>query len=167
MKIISKINKMKNICIVLLLSSLTMTACNDDFLEKLPLDKISDSSFWQSGADVQMYANQFYPTLFDARLAWYDIDNYSDNQTPTTRNSYTWGEYPIPSTGGGWAKSDWINIRSCNYALDRIAKMKSDPSVLNAEGEIRFFKSFYYFQKVRKFGDVPWQSTSLHQESAE
>ena len=167
MKTISKKNNMKNIYIILLLSLFTMTSCNDDYLEKLPLDKISDSSFWQSGADVQMYANQFYPTLFDARLAWYDTDNFSDNQNPTTRNSYTWNEYPIPSTGGGWAKSDWLNIRSCNYALDRIAKMKSDPSVLNAEGEIRFFKSFYYFQKVRKFGDVPWLSTSLDLESAE
>ena len=45
--------------------------------------------------------------------------------------------------------------------------MKSDASVLNAEGEIRFFKAFYYFQKVKKFGDVPWLETSLNVESAE
>lgn len=159
---------MKNICIVLILSLFTLTACNDEFLEKYPLDEVSDGNFWKSGADVEMYANQFYPTLFDARLAWYDLDNYSDNQVPSNRNIYTWGEYTIPSSAGGWAKSDWLQIRRCNYALDRIATMtSSDATLLSAEGEIRFFKAFYYFQKVRKFGDVPWLVSSLTPESPE
>ena len=158
---------MKNIYIILSVCFLTAIACNDDYLEKLPLDQISDNNFWKTGADVEMYANQFYPTLFDARLAWYRDDNFSDNQTPSSRNSYTWAEYTVPSSGGGWGKSDWLQIRRCNYALDRIATMKSDPSVASAEGEIRFFKAFHYFDKVKQFGDVPWLENSLTPESPE
>lgn len=167
MKNLFNMNYMKRIYFILITSIITLTACNDDFLEKQPLDKISDDTFWKTGGDVLLYANQFYPTLFDARLAWFDVDNFSDNQSPSSRNSYTWGEYAIPSSGGGWGKSDWLNIRSCNYALDRIANMKSDASVLVAAGEIRFFKSFYYLQKLKRFGDVPWLATSLNESSAE
>jgi len=152
-----------------MLSLVTLTACNDEFLEKYPLDEISDGTFWKSGADVEMYANQFYPTLYDARLAWYNIDNFSDNQVPSSRNSYTWGEYTVPSSGGGWGKADWLQIRRCNYALDRIANMDlpNDPTLLSAEAEIRFFKAFHYFDKLKKFGEVPWINSSLTPESEE
>lgn len=156
---------MKNIVSIILLLTVTALACNDDFLEKQPLDQISDNNFWKTGADIEMYANQFYPTLFDARLAWYIDDNFSDNQTPSSRNAYTWGQYTVPSVSGGWGKADWLQIRRCNYALDRIAAMNKDAAVLRGEAEIRFFKAFYYFDKVKQFGDVPWLSSSLTPES--
>ncbi len=158
---------MRHIGLLILTLSFTVMSCNDEFLERYPLDKITDNSFWKTGADVEMYANQFYPTLFDARLAWYSLDNFSDNQTPSSRNTYTWGESPVPSEGGGWAKADWANIRSCNYALERIAGMTPDATLPVAEAEIRFFKSYYYFEKVKKFGDVPWLDKSLSVDSPE
>lgn len=149
------------------MSLFTAIACNDDYLEKVPLDEISDAKFWKSGTDVEMYANQFYPHLFNAQNVWFIDDNFSDNQTPRSRNTYTWGEYTIPSSGGGWGKNDWLQIRRCNYALDRIATMDSDAAILKAESEIRFFKAFFYFEKVKKFGDVPWLETSLTTDSPE
>lgn len=158
---------MKNISAFLYILLLAAVSCNDDYLEKFPLDEVSDENFWKTGADIKMYANQFYPQLYDARLAWYDLDNYSDNQTPTSRNVYTWNEYTIPSTGGGWGKADWLQIRRCNYALDRIEGMNRDAAVMSSEAEIRFFKAYFYFQKVRRFGDVPWLDESLTPESPE
>lgn len=156
---------MKNIFTTGLIAVFFLTACNDDFLEKYPLDKISDSNFWKTGADVKMYANQFYPTLFDARLAWYTHDNFSDNQVPSTRNTYTWGEYPVPSSAGGWTKADWLQIRRVNYALDRLGGIPEDANLLSAHAELRFFRAFYYFEKLRKFGEIPWISSSLTPES--
>ena len=156
---------MKKSYLIIVVSLFTLIACNDKFLEKVPKDKISDSNFWKTGADVAMYANQFYPLLFDARLAWYDVDNYSDNQAPSSHNAYTYGEYSVPSLGGGWGKADWKPIRDCNYALERIANITPDASVLQAQGEILFFKTFFYFSKLKKFGDVPWFTKSLTPES--
>ncbi|MEO5995560.1 MAG: RagB/SusD family nutrient uptake outer membrane protein [Chitinophagaceae bacterium] len=158
---------MRNAYIIIIGALITFTGCNDKFLERLPLDKINDANFWKTGADVSMYANQFYPSLFDARLAWFDLDNYSDNQAPSSRNVFTYGEYSIPSSAGGWGKADWKQIRDCNYALERIATMTPDASLLQAQGEILFFKTFFYFSKVKKFGDVPWLTKSLTPESAE
>src|SRR5690606_16419558 len=151
-----------------LLAILLATSCNDDYLEKYPLDEISDATFWKTASDVEMYAHQCSATLFDARLAWFDVDNASDNQIPSSRNIYPWNEYNVPATDGGWGKSDWLQIRRCNYALDRIATMTiTDPALKRAEGELRFFKSFHYLAKLKKFGEVPWLNTSLTPESPE
>lgn len=157
---------MKNIIIFTILFGLTFS-CNDDFLERRPLDKITDSNYWNTANDVLLFSNQFYNDLYDFRLAWYRDDNYGDNQVSTSLNNYTWGNYTVPSSGGGWGKSDWRNIRSCNYALVRIANMESSQDIKEAEAEIRFFKSFFYFEKVKRYGDVPWFDEELRTDSEE
>ncbi len=141
-------------------------ACNDDFLERYPLDQINDASFWTSASDVEMYANQFYITLRDPHYNW-RLDDNSDNNAPGSRSLISWNEYTLPASGGGWGKGDWLQIRNCNFALERIAKMQPSPALLVAEAEIRFFKAFHYFKKVKMFGDVPWLDTSLEVGSAD
>lgn len=155
---------MKNIFVIIIISLITALACNDDYLEKVPLNQVSDASYWKSAADLAMYANQFYTVFGNTGTIWRD-DNYTDNQGPSSRNSYVWGLYVIPSTGGGWAKSDWLPIRRCNYALDRIANMQKTADVLKNEAEIRFFKSYNYFIKVKRYGDVPWLEHDLNVNS--
>tara|TARA_R110002124_G_scaffold287328_1_gene472961 strand:- start:75349 stop:76974 length:1626 start_codon:yes stop_codon:yes gene_type:complete len=141
-----------------------ISACNDEYLERYPLDQISDAQFWSTSTDLELYANQFYIDLRDPQVNWRK-DDKSDNNAPGDRNSYLWGEYVIPATGGGWGKSDWQPIRRCNYALARIADMEKDALVLRYEGEIRFFKSFYYQKMIERFGDVPWYEEDLQTDS--
>nr|WP_262895846.1 RagB/SusD family nutrient uptake outer membrane protein [Cyclobacterium marinum] len=100
----------------------------------------------------------------DPQVNWRK-DDKSDNNAPGDRNSYVWGEYVIPATGGGWGKDDWLPIRRCNYALARIAEMEKDALVLRYESEIRFFKSFYYQKMIERFGDVPWYEVDLQTDS--
>jgi hypothetical protein len=47
-------------------------------------------------------------------------------------------------------KSDWLRIRRCNYALARVAKWNQLMKFKDIEAEIRFLKSYYYFEKVKK-----------------
>ncbi len=143
---------------------LSTTSCNDAFLEKYPLDKINDASFWTSASDVEMYANQFYVALKDPNYIWRN-DDVTDNNGPGARATYVWDEYTVPATGGGWGKADWLGIRRCNFALDRIAAMTKTPEVTVYEAEIRFFKAFYYMEKLKRFGDVPWLEHSLETDS--
>lgn len=156
---------MKNLYIIFILL-LVFSACNNDFMEKYPLDEISDASYWNSAEDLAMYANTFYPEIRDKNQS-YQLDDGTDNQGPVSRVSYAWGETVVPTTGGGWGKSDWLLIRRCNYALVRIDKMGADPSFLRYEAEIRFFRAFFYFDKVKRFGDVPWIDKDLQTDSEE
>jgi hypothetical protein len=154
----------QSIGVALLASILTLTACNDEYLEKYPLDAINDNTFWSAATDVEMYANQFYIDLKNPNYIWRD-DNSTDNNGPGVRSSYVWNESIVPATGGGWGKGDWLAIRRCNFALDRIKNMTSSPALTQNEAEIRFFKAFYYMAKVRRFGDVPWLESSLEVDS--
>lgn len=159
---------MKKLFFIILISLFAVFACNDDYLERFPLDQISDVDFWKSGSDIQMYANQFYSSLDPYNLMFRSgPDNNSDNQAPGNRFAYSWNEYTLPASGGGWGKSDWLPIRRCNYALVKIEDMERDDQVNRFEGEIRFFKAYFYHKKIKQFGDVPWFDKDLKTDSEE
>lgn len=157
---------MKKIKTMLVISLLATVGCNDDYLERYPLDQISDIEFWSTATDLELYANQFYPRLRDPHYNWMH-DDISDNNAPGNRHSFSWNEYLIPATGGGWGKADWLPIRRCNYALARISEMAKDDAILQYEAEIRFFKAYFYFNKIAQFGDVPWFEADLKTDSEE
>jgi hypothetical protein len=159
---------MKNKILIIIMSCIAITACNDEFLEKYPLSAVSDAAFFRTANDIQMYANQFYVNL-DPQNYSFQIDNNSDNQGAGDRPAYLWNEYTLPASGGGWAKSDWLPIRRCNYALARIAKMPNpeDAVVKKNEAEIRFFRAYLYMKKIQQFGDVPWFDRDLNIDSPE
>lgn len=143
-----------------------VTSCNKESLDRFPLDKINDANYWKSVSDLKTYANQFYPIL--SRVNAYQADNASDNQGPAAINSFIWNEYVVPASGGGWGKGDWSGIRSCNIFLDKYHSVQGDqPEIDQYVGEIRFFKSYYYFEKMKMFGDVPWLSRELQVDSDE
>lgn len=161
---------MKNIFIRLIILLLIMSACNDSYLELSPEDKITDLNFWRSSSDLELYVNQFYPDLqhrASGYIVWMGMIRYTDNQGSFTRDNYTWDESIVPSTGGGWSKADWLKIRRVNYALARISEIEKDADFLKYEGELRFFKTWYYFQKLVEFGDVPWLDRDLNIDSEE
>ncbi|HRO45904.1 RagB/SusD family nutrient uptake outer membrane protein [Agriterribacter sp.] len=134
-------------------------------MERYPLDAISDATYWKAPSEIKMYANQFYEDLYGPRSFMKDYK--TDDMAPTTRDSYVWSETTVPSSDGGWGKADWSKIRSCNFALARIETMEKTNEALMYEGEIRFFKSFYYFNKIKSFGDVPWLDKDLQTNSEE
>lgn len=157
--------------LIILLSAVGLFACNDDFMDRSPLDKINETNYWTSVSDLKLYSNQFYPVLW----AWkgFHEDNGSDNQgyasrSEDTKVQFIWNEYPVPQSGGGWAKGDWSSIRSCNFFLQNYHTVKGSQESINIYlGEVLFFKSLYYFDKVVQFGDVPWLNTPLDTDSKE
>lgn len=61
--------------------------------------------------------------------------------------------------GSDWK---WENIRACNEFLMNYEKSPETEIVKQQyAGEILFFKCMDYFNKVRKYGDLPWYDTAL------
>ena len=54
---------MKNIKIIICSSLLLFAACNDDFLEKLPKDQLTEASTFTTSANFETYAWGFYNTF--------------------------------------------------------------------------------------------------------
>jgi len=144
-----------------------LCSCNDEYLDLSPVDKISDQNFWKTASDLELYANQFYLDLSRANGYRWTEERFTDNQGYIVRDAYLWGESTVPSSGGGWGKADWLKIRNVNYALARIEQMEKNADISRCEGEIRFFKSYYYFDKLVTFGDVPWLDKDLNIDDSE
>ena len=75
------------------------------------------------------------------------------------------GTQTIPASGGGW---NWGNIRNVNFFLDNISVSEAPQSAQDKYlGEILFFKAFFYFDLMKRFGDLPWLETTLDVDSPE
>ena len=138
----------------------SMTSCNDAFLERSP-QSINDLTYWTNANDLKTYANAFYDIL----PAGVDnvSDTQSDNQVPSSINSFIWNQYTVPTENGNWSKSNWSNIRRINYFMTHYQQVTGDEADINNwVAEMRFFRALEYYSKIRTFGDVPWLDKELN-----
>lgn len=154
---------MRSYILCILFFGLALVSCKrDEFLDRLPLDALSEPTFFKNENDLKLYSNRFYSSL---PVQGPFGDNNSDNMVPANRNQFLAGLYVVPTTGGGW---NWGNERACNYFLQRYERAEADQATKDKyAAEVRFFRAFFYWQKVKQFGDVPWLSTDLNENSPE
>jgi hypothetical protein len=142
----------------------------EEFLEQPPLDKIGQVSYWKTAIDLENYIIKYYakfPTSAgDVFTIPYYYETFSDNLTR--------GQTPQPILDGnvqpntGTWTSQWNDIRGINIFFDNYRKCE-DPFVdyKHTLGEAYFFKAWFYFQLVEKYGDVPWYSTTISPNNEE
>lgn len=141
----------------------------EDFLDRQPLDQIGTESYWKTALDLRNYTRQYYEDFpvhghtSGTQLA--REDDRSDNLITTTANQLLDGNRSV--TTGTWT-SDWSRIRSVNIFLDNYQKCEEDFNIYKHYlGEAYFFKAWFYFELVKKYGDVPWLNQPLYPETDE
>lgn len=150
--------KFLHIATVLLFAGFT-SSCSD-FLDRYPLDELSDSSFWKTENDAMMVVTDIYGCL----PTWdQDEDINSDNAVHGIKwaaGNISKGIYdPMDQS---WAGS-YTPIRQCNLVLEKVKDIEmSDESRKKIEGQAYFFRAFVYFNLIRSFGDVPYIDKPLN-----
>ncbi|NEW80934.1 MAG: RagB/SusD family nutrient uptake outer membrane protein [Mariniphaga sp.] len=162
---------------------LLLTGCNDGFMERYPLDSITDQTYWKSESDLQLSCNPIYASLiqgFDGSLSvsvpWgykgpaipYG-DIHSDNIVSTDYSlvKMVSGTY-VETTAAGSGGWSWTRMRALNNFLANYQKAEIAQNIKQAyAGEMLFFKAWDYFEKVKMFGEVPWFSKPLQTNSEE
>ena len=142
------------------LITIGMTACKKDFLQRDPQTEITEGSFFQSPADLETYSNGFYKYL---------SPSYSDINSDNIANYNADGEVDLLVRGGlssanvgGWNKKDWEALRTINFMLDHIPQVKGDPALIkHFVGIARFYRANFYFEKIKKYHNVPWFNKTL------
>ena len=125
------------------------TAC-DDLLDVEPLSKLQPGQYFKTEAELRMFAMNLYEMLPSSALY---IEN-SDHYTQSTLSDEMRGKTrTIPASGSGWS---WGALRNANTILDNIGNCKDESVRKRYEGLARFFRAYFYFEKVKRFGDVPW-----------
>ncbi len=152
---------MKRFLLFILISGV-ITSCTE-VLDKGPLDEVTEDQYWTTVTDLELYINQFYPSL-GRHLAYYQMDNHSDNLQLNSPSSVLNGSRSVPESGGGW---EWDNIRDINYFIENAPNVtEGDQADLDQYiGEGYFFRAYFYFQKVQRFGDVPLFDEVLNTDS--
>jgi starch-binding outer membrane protein, SusD/RagB family len=189
---------------LVLITTFLTTSCNDDFLERVPLDEVSEESFWNTEADISLYNLTLYNTtihdgnnnLHDANSRfnpevnfmfthgnggatgwfspWY-YDGASDNMAPIEGGQTYLVDMrsgtqtiPVTATSQRFGYKGWSYLKAVNYGLANYDKVDIAPSVRNKYvAEARLFRAWFYFDKVSKFGDVPWVDKPLNIDSEE
>lgn len=161
---------MKRYITIFAIACMTMTwSCSEDFLDRYPLDELSPLDFFNTPEELKLYANRFY-TLLPAHQGYsytFMIDRNSDNLVPESFDIRLAGTRTLPSSAanGNWV---WTDIRQTNYFLANCSKASGVEADINHYiGEVRFFRAYLYFDKVKTFGDVPWISKVLNMDSPE
>lgn len=144
----------------LFVGSILTVSCNDSFLDRYPIAEISPENSFKTADDLRLYTNGFYEQLPSIRSI-IDADLKTDNvlysSIPEEQRSH---ERILPSeTGsGGW---DWEDLREINLFFDNYQRCTDEAGRDKYEGVARFFRAWFYFDKVKRFGDVPWYETVI------
>jgi hypothetical protein len=79
--------------------------------------------------------------------------NISDNTSASA--------YNLVALGPDW-DWDWGSLRNLNYFIANNTDERVAPDVRrHFTGLARFFRAFFYFEKVKRYGDVPWINKAL------
>ncbi len=154
-------NKMKNIYVIvaLIFMGISFTSCSD-FLRRDTYDKIGSEEFWKSETDIELYAMGFLQNMIPGDGTVTRGDANTDYCAQVMAHDLIRPDGNIsPETQGGWAESSWRNLRRINYMLDNMHKCKgvvTDELYNHYEGVARFWRAWFYYDKVRTFGAVPW-----------
>lgn len=153
---------------------LILAAQSCDVLEKEPLDTISTKQYFSNAnaAALEQYCNDLYPKLIaghgDPNTYGYgmmEIDFQSDDILPWDMNNIAFSQHTISTKDDNWK---WENIRACNIFMENYEFSPEKESVKQRyAGEILFFKCMDYFNKIRRFGDVPWYDKELRPGDAD
>ncbi len=150
-----------------ILFALTLQSCNDDFLDRLPQDQLSTTGSLATVNELRLYMNHFYEqlpghpgTTGGAGVA-YD-DARTDNMIFTSVNSRLNGQLTISNAV---ALTEYNQIRGLNFFLLNAGNAKGNQADINQYlGEAYFFRAWFYFSMVQKYGDVSWVNSLLSSE---
>jgi len=153
-------------CMALVLSVVFSMGCKDSFLDKQPLDQISDATFWKTAND----ANLALAGCYNTGAGWTDEDFWTPKSflilDLMAGNGSEKESIPDHVTDGTLNASYWVpqsywhnaykHIATDNNFLDHIGKISMDSTqkaIMTAE--VRTLRAYEYFNLALYFGDVP------------
>lgn len=166
---------MKKILSILAFAAI-MVSCADDFLDKVPLDKLSEDAVFNSPQLAESYVNALYPVLPDPFQEG-NISNITDESFfryggSSTRYMYDGRLSPSTiiyiSEGGSAHDSRTTVLNIWNRVYEFIYKMnyflraaESEDSRLEKEtadrlkGEVYFLRAWAYYNLIQRYAGVP------------
>ncbi|KQB99040.1 RagB/SusD family nutrient uptake outer membrane protein [Pedobacter sp. Hv1] len=149
----------KNLYILLIVLAGSIVACKKGDLDRFPQTSISPNLFFNTEEDLSLYINGL---LSQPDRNTYLNDQSSDNTATTAAvevKNVMAGSTSAQNITSGWS---WSRLRNINYFLESYKKASVSNEVKNHyAGLARYYRAEFYMDKIKRFSDVPWYSTSL------
>ena len=145
----------KNIILYSFIALLSGTAGCSDMLDEYPLDAISPETYYNNADELRSATNQFYG-MFPGAASGYTES--ADVVCLFNLPAEVQGIRTVPTSGGGW---NWEYLRAVNFYLSHSVRCDDVDAREHFDGIARFFRAYFYFEKVKRFGEVPWFDREL------
>lgn len=142
-----------------LLTTVTMSSC-EGLLNLSPEDTLSPETYFANETQLQLWTNNFYTQLDQADDC---TTANADDNIDTELGETLMGQRSAASESG-W---NWDKLRKINYYLQNSYKCKDASVRAHYDGVAYFFRAYFYYVKVRRYGDVPWYNQVLNSDSEE
>lgn len=141
---------MKNKILSIIAAAYCLVACD---LTHTPLAALSPETFFSNESELQAFSNTFYTSLTVG-----GFDEISDMLTKNVLTDEIMGSRTVPNSGGGWS---YTALRNFNTLIEYSVNCPDEKIRTQYVALARFFRANFYFDKVKRFGDVPWYDKQL------
>ena len=135
------------------LSVLAFSSC-EGFLDKFPETSLSPETFYTSEKELELATNGFYTMLPSPDNTTDGALQDNDLEYHVALSSLQMGNRSAENES--WSSSTWSNLRALNYYLEHSVNCTSEDIRKKYDGVAYFFRAMFYYEKVRKYGDIPW-----------
>jgi len=141
----------KYIGLVLMSGVIGLTGCD---LDEPAVTSIDKKAIFSSEEGLKAYSVSFYNNLPDASSQSTIEQSLVDFGATNTLSGFTLLNSFSELNSSGWS---WSALRNLNYFIVNNTNPSIPERVRNDyNGLARFFRAYFYYDKVRRFGDVPW-----------
>jgi len=153
----------KYIQILVATALLGFTACSESFLDKYPLDELTEETAFETNDNFKTYAWGLYeymsgfPTDGGYTPACLAREFNSDNMIEARsgyESEYAYQKKVIPATSNSWNFSYIRRVNILLQNIDKSAMSETDKEHWRSVGY--FFRALRYLDLVEGYGDVPW-----------
>ena len=146
---------MKRIIIPFVAACSFLVSCSMDEIPQASVDK---ETVFNNESGLETYSYSFYNMLPSVSNG-YKKDEMCDYGAVTNYNDFIRKNAYSAELSSGW---DWKDLRNVNYFIENCTSEEVDEEVRNNYiGLARFFRAYFYYNKVVRFGDVPWVDRTL------
>lgn len=141
--------------LIYIISLIGLFSCD---LDEIPKSDVSKEPVFGTENGLELYSNSFYNILPSPSSA-HAGDDMCDYAARALVPNFLLPNAYGPQQSTGW---DWEDLRNINYFISNCTSSNVAENVrANYVGLARFFRAWFYYDKVKRFGDVPWISKAM------
>ena len=159
--------------LITLLISFAFFSCEEEILDKQPLDQLATNNFWTTAEDAELALAGVYnkATTWSSAGHICEFDDNTDNGIDRKPNQsfLSYGNLnPSSSEIAGYWDNSYREIAGCNYFLENVDRVEEINAAVKAEmiAEVRFLRAFTYYNMSQFWGGVPLVTSQLTMEES-